>query len=209
MSGCLVLLSVREATFNSDLSVFYHVKSHVHDKLVRSDLTCWYNLFFFFDSIKTRWLITGQYEDVLRKLKFCNSVYITKQHNLSTSIMEQVIISRLHIGHTRLTHSFILKQEQPPQCLTCQTPYTIKHILMECAVPVTARERHFKAVEACWAHNLLWVAWLRGSAKLGRYHVDMKKILECFSLRIMCCQFDFQKSTGNDLANEFRLLLLF
>ena len=61
------------------------------------------------------------------------------------SRMEQVIISRLRIGHTRLTHSFILKQEQPPQCLTCQTPYTIKHILMECGVRATASDRHFKA----------------------------------------------------------------
>ena len=46
-------------------------------------------------------------------------------------------------------------------------------------------------------------------SQLGRYHVDMKKILECFSLRITCCQFDFQKSTGDDVANGFRLLLLF
>ena len=61
------------------------------------------------------------------------------------SRMEQVIISRLRIGHTRLTHSFILKQEQPPRCLTCQTLYTIKHILMECGVLATARERHLKA----------------------------------------------------------------
>ena len=61
------------------------------------------------------------------------------------SKMEQVIISRLSIGHTRLTHSFILKPKQPAQCLTCQTPYTIKHILMEFGVLATARERHFKA----------------------------------------------------------------
>ena len=41
------------------------------------------------------------------------------------------VISWLCIGHTRLTHSFILKQEQQPQCLTCQTPCTIRH-LREC-----------------------------------------------------------------------------
>ena len=45
---------------------------------------------------------------------------------------EQVVISRLRIGHTRLTHSFILKQEPQPQCLTCQTICMIKHILIEC-----------------------------------------------------------------------------
>ena len=61
------------------------------------------------------------------------------------SRIEQILIARLHVGHTRLTHSFILKQEQPPLWLTCQTPYTIKHILVECSVLATAKERHFKA----------------------------------------------------------------
>ena len=42
------------------------------------------------------------------------------------------------------SHSFILKQEQPPQCLTCQTPYTIKHGLVECGALTITRERHFK-----------------------------------------------------------------
>ena len=47
---------------------------------------------------------------------------------------EQVTITRLRIGHSRLTPSFILKQEQQPQCSTCQTPCTIKHVLLECKV---------------------------------------------------------------------------
>ena len=57
---------------------------------------------------------------------------------------KQVIIFRLRIGHTSLTHSFILKQGQPPQCLTCQTPYTIKHMLVECGALAVTGERHFK-----------------------------------------------------------------
>ena len=47
---------------------------------------------------------------------------------------EQVVISWLHIGHTKLIHSFILKQEQQPQCLTRQTTCTVKPILLECRV---------------------------------------------------------------------------
>ena len=53
---------------------------------------------------------------------------------------EQVVISRLRIGHTRLTHSFILKQEPQPQCLTCQTTCTVKHILIECRAFVVIRK---------------------------------------------------------------------
>ena len=52
---------------------------------------------------------------------------------------EQVVISRLRIGHTRLTHSFILKQEPQPQCLTC----TVKHILIECRTSAVIRKRFF------------------------------------------------------------------
>ena len=57
---------------------------------------------------------------------------------------EQVVISRLRIGHTRLTHSFILKQEIQPQCLTCQTTCTVKHILIEFRAFAVIRKQFFK-----------------------------------------------------------------
>ena len=58
---------------------------------------------------------------------------------------EQVTIMRLHIGHSRLTHSFILEQEQQPQCLTCQMPCTIKHVLLECKAFNDTRKHYFYA----------------------------------------------------------------
>lgn len=45
---------------------------------------------------------------------------------------DQVIYSRCRIGHTRLTHSFLLKGERPPHCDVCQQTVTIKHVLTEC-----------------------------------------------------------------------------
>ena len=57
---------------------------------------------------------------------------------------EQVVISRLRIDHTRLTHSFILKQEPQPQCLTCLTTCMVKHILIECRIFAVIRKRFFK-----------------------------------------------------------------
>ena len=60
------------------------------------------------------------------------------------SSREQVVISRLRIGHTRLTHSYILKQEPQPQCLACQTTCTFKHILIECSTFAVIRKRFFK-----------------------------------------------------------------
>ena len=45
---------------------------------------------------------------------------------------EQVILDRLRIRHTRLTHSFLLKGEPSPECTTCECQLTIQHILVDC-----------------------------------------------------------------------------
>ena len=58
---------------------------------------------------------------------------------------EQVTITQLRIGHSRLTHSLILKQEQEPQCSTCHTPCRIKHVLLECKVFNNTRKHYFHA----------------------------------------------------------------
>ena len=44
----------------------------------------------------------------------------------------KVIISRLCIGHTHITHSYLLKGLDSPVCLTCKVPLTVKHILINC-----------------------------------------------------------------------------
>ena len=45
---------------------------------------------------------------------------------------EEVVLSRCRIGHTRLTHSYLLKGEVQPECIPCQAPLTVKHILIDC-----------------------------------------------------------------------------
>ena len=52
---------------------------------------------------------------------------------------KQVLLSRLRIGHTRLTHSFLLL----PECGTCQCLLTVKHILVECVDLNDVRNKHF------------------------------------------------------------------
>ena len=41
-------------------------------------------------------------------------------------------MTRLRIGHTWTTHSYLLKKEDQPVCHTCDNPFTVKHILIEC-----------------------------------------------------------------------------
>ena len=45
----------------------------------------------------------------------------------------EIILARLRIGHTRLTHSYLLKREDQPYCIGCDTPFTVKHFLLDCA----------------------------------------------------------------------------
>lgn len=44
----------------------------------------------------------------------------------------QVIISRLRIGHTYLTHSYLINRQDPPVCEECQTALTTRHLLLKC-----------------------------------------------------------------------------
>ena len=50
----------------------------------------------------------------------------------SFSRREAVVLRRCRIGHSHFTHSYLLKGEDPPECIACQCPLTIKHILLEC-----------------------------------------------------------------------------
>lgn len=45
---------------------------------------------------------------------------------------EQVKCTRLRIGHTALTHGFILKGSPPTLCDICNVPLTVEHILCVC-----------------------------------------------------------------------------
>jgi len=56
---------------------------------------------------------------------------------------DSVLRNRLRIGHTRLTHSFLLSGDDLPECGTCQCLLTVKHILVECVDLNDVRNKHF------------------------------------------------------------------
>ena len=45
---------------------------------------------------------------------------------------DEVVLCRARIGHTHLTHSYILRKNPPPLCERCQCILTVRHILVEC-----------------------------------------------------------------------------
>ena len=56
---------------------------------------------------------------------------------------EEVVLSRCRIGHSHLTHSYLLKGEDQPECVPCQAPLSIKHILIDCVDFAPQRNRYF------------------------------------------------------------------
>ena len=64
-------------------------------------------------------------------------------HHLSTR-RDQSVFNRCRIGHSPLTHEFLLKGEPPPECIPCNCPLTIKHLLIECVDFNDVRQRFYQ-----------------------------------------------------------------
>ena len=67
-------------------------------------------------------LVSYTFREILPKLpdellSFCN----TRK--------EDTVLNRSHIGHSYLTHSFILRKEEAPVCVACNAVITVKHNL--------------------------------------------------------------------------------
>ena len=45
---------------------------------------------------------------------------------------KEVLLARLRIGHTRLTHEYLMNKEQQPICGECNSPLTVEHLMVHC-----------------------------------------------------------------------------
>ena len=66
-----------------------------------------------------------------------------RTHHLSTR-RDQSVFNRCRIGHSCLTHEFLLKGEPPPECIPCNCLLTIKHLLIECVDFNDVRQRFYQ-----------------------------------------------------------------
>ena len=55
-----------------------------------------------------------------------------------------LLFSAVHIVHSYLTHSFILRREEAPVCVACGAVITVKHILLEGADVLEIRKKYFE-----------------------------------------------------------------
>ena len=54
--------------------------------------------------------------------------------------------ARIRIGHTHLTHPFLLKKVDPPQRIAYNCHLTVKHISFNCVDFIESRNRHFRKI---------------------------------------------------------------
>ena len=81
-------------------------------------------------------LVSNKFHEILLKLPD-KLLYFTNTRK------EDTVLNRLHIGHSYLTHSFILRKEEAPVCVACNV-LTVKHILIECADLLEIRRKYFE-----------------------------------------------------------------
>ena len=120
--------------------------SGVHDNLQRLSLHVFMKIQPFISSLwQKRWD-----KEVANKLHAIMPQIDDKYYSGCKNRKDEVIINRLRIGHTRLTHSFRMENRpNPPLCDQCEGDHelTVKHILIECNFLKIIRRRHYDVTD--------------------------------------------------------------
>ena len=101
---------------------------------------------------------------VMNKLHSVKPVLGDLQSSYRWCRKDEVVLCRARIGHTHLTHSYILRIDHPPLCEHCQCILTVRHILVECNHFAQERKDIFgrrDVVESFRFHPTLIVLFLK------------------------------------------------
>ena len=101
---------------------------------------------------------------VMNKLHSVKPVLGDWQSSYRRCRRDEVVLCRARIGHTHLTHSYILRKDPPPLCEHCQCILTVRHILAECNHFAQERKDIFgrrDVVESFRCHPTLIVLFLK------------------------------------------------
>ncbi len=72
-------------------------------------------------------------------------LHVKWQYGSRENRREEIVLARCRIGHSHLTHSYLLKGEEAPECIPCAEPLSIKHILIDCVDFSLTRTRFYRA----------------------------------------------------------------
>ena len=87
-----------------------------------------YNKTLLLESFQHHWNLVPS----TNKLKLIKNTTIPWKTSSQTIRRNEIILCRLRTGHSSLTHGYILNKQLPPLCDSCNTPVSIKHILIDC-----------------------------------------------------------------------------
>ncbi|MPD06658.1 hypothetical protein E2C01_102482 [Portunus trituberculatus] len=77
----------------------------------------------------------------------------------------QTLLARLRIGHTYLTHNYLLTRD--PHCDDCLVPLTVRHLLVECPSLTDLRHRYFYR---CRDNGVYYITKVLGPECLAQGH---------------------------------------
>ena len=96
--------------------------------------------------------------------ELCNANYVKGRHahivkpylskwasSSCDSRRKEVLLARLRLGHTRITHAHLFTSDPPPLCSNCRIPLTVEHILIQCP---DYNSKRYHLLEFTRSHNL-------------------------------------------------------
>ena len=86
--------------------------------------------------ILKRWQVSWD-QQIHNKLHKIHSLVDKTPCSYSQNRTEQVVLTRCH---SRLTHSYLLNNEERPECSPCNSSYSLKHVLLDCVDVAVIRQ---------------------------------------------------------------------
>jgi hypothetical protein len=84
-------------------------------------------------------------EQVNNKLHYVHPIIKTRQISRQLKHRrDEIIINRIKIGHTYMTHKYLLSGDDQPFCVSCDTYETVEHLLIHCVEFNDIRERFYE-----------------------------------------------------------------
>ena len=78
------------------------------------------------------------------KLRAIMPLVSTKQNFSNLTRNETTRLTRLRIGHSRLTHGHLMQGDPQPVCLRCNVALTVEHLVLSCRATKKSRDANLK-----------------------------------------------------------------
>jgi hypothetical protein len=80
--------------------------------------------------VRNCWQLCWNSDTIHKLFKIQSVIKLFVVNNLPRR--DDILIHHLHVGHTYLTYSFLLRRATPPECDFCHVLSTVEHVLLSC-----------------------------------------------------------------------------